>query len=86
MSQPPDPREAWPEGAVLDRAMDAAFHEAVRRHRAGNVPMVMWENGEMRHVSPFDIPLPGEDRPRTPELRVSSAERDAPKRRAQGGD
>ena len=56
---------AWPDGAALDRAMHAAFQEAVRQHRAENVPLVMWQDGEVRHVSPFDIPLP-EDSPRLP--------------------
>ena len=82
MSNPAERSEAWPEGAVLDRAMDTAFHDAVRRHRAANVPMVMWVDGEVKHVSPFESPLPGEDLPRAPELQVS----DSSKRRAQGGD
>jgi hypothetical protein len=86
MSHPVDMPEVWPEGTVLDRAMDAAFHDAVRRHRAANIPMAMWENGEVRHVSPFDIPLPGEDLPRTGALRSRGAEGQAPGRMARGGD
>jgi hypothetical protein len=82
MSKPMETTDTWPEGAALDRAMDAAFYDAVRRHRAANVPLVMWVDGESKHVSPFEIPLPGEDLPRAPELRVS----DSPKRRVQGGD
>jgi hypothetical protein len=74
----------WPEASALDRAMDVAFMDAVRRHRAANVPMVMWENGEVKHVSPFEIPLPGEDRPRPAELSVASSE--VSRRRALGGD
>lgn len=80
MSKPGNATRGWPEGAALDRAMDAAFHEAVRRHRAANEPLVMWVNGESKHVSPFEILLPGEDLPRAPELRVSRL----PKRRAHG--
>lgn len=61
-------------GAAVDRAVEAAFAEAVRRHRAAGVPMAMWEDGAVKLVSPFDIPLPGED------------PADLPKRRAQGAD
>jgi hypothetical protein len=63
--------EIWEDDERIQGALDEAFHSAVRRHRAGNVPMVMWENGEVREVSPFDIPLP--DDPAEP-----------PKRRAAG--
>jgi hypothetical protein len=61
-------------GAAVDRAVEAAFADAVRRHRAAGVPMAMWENGAVKMVSPFDIPLPGEE------------PADAPKRRVQGAD
>jgi hypothetical protein len=74
MSKPTDGAVPWPAGDDLDQAMESAFHEAVRRHRAANEPMVMWEEGEVRHVSPFEIPLPGEDLPRAPNTRVASPE------------
>lgn len=63
--------EVWYDDARMQRALDLAFHDAVRRHRAANVPVVMWQDGEVREVSPFDIPLP--DDPVEP-----------PKRRATG--
>ena len=56
----------WNDDARIQAAVDLAFHDAVRRHRAANVPLVMWENGEVLEVSPFDIPLPG-DPPESPE-------------------
>jgi hypothetical protein len=68
-----DFREKWRDGKAIDRVMDAAFQTAVRRHRAANVPMTMWQDGQVREVSPFDIPLP--DDPPEP-----------PKRRAHAGD
>jgi hypothetical protein len=68
-----DFRQKWRDGTAIDRVMDLAFQDAVRRHRAANVPMAMWEDGEVVHVSPFDIPLP--DDPEEP-----------PRRRAQAGD
>ena len=46
------------EGSTVDRAVQAAFYDAVRRHRQGNVPMVFWEDGRVVHRSPFDIPIP----------------------------
>lgn len=66
-------RQKWRDGKVIDHAMDLAFYDAVRKHRAANVPMAMWLDGEVREVSPFDIPLP--DDPAEP-----------PKRRASAGD
>jgi hypothetical protein len=71
--------ETWPEGAALDGAMEAAFHDAVRRHRAADVPMVMWQGGEVRHVSPFDIPIP-EDGPRAVGPRSTLAHPAVPRR------
>jgi hypothetical protein len=65
--------EVWRDDARMQAVLDRAFQEAVRRHRAANVPMAMWEDGEVVHVSPFDIPLP--DDPTEP-----------PKRRAHAGD
>jgi hypothetical protein len=64
--------KVWQDDARMQAALDDAFRNAVRRHRAANVPMVMWEDGEVREISPFDIPLP--DDPTDP-----------PMRRAQGG-
>lgn len=58
MSNDQELRQQWREGMVIDGAMGEAFYAAVRRHRAGNVPMAIWENGQVREVSPFDIPLP----------------------------
>lgn len=50
------------DGRAVDRAVDAAFYEAVRRHRQGNVPILVRKNGEPTLISPFDVPLP-EDEP-----------------------
>lgn len=62
--------DVWRDDARMQRALDEAFHSAVRRHRAGSVPIVMFENGEVREVSPFDIPLP-EDPPEPPKRRAA---------------
>lgn len=64
--------EVWNDDARMQAALDRAFHTAVRRHRVGNVPMVMWENGEVVEVSPFLIPLPDDptDPPEPPKRRA----------------
>lgn len=64
--------EVWNDDARMQAALDRGFYDAVRRHRAANVPMVTWEDGEVKEVSPFDIPLPEDP--------------DPPTRHAQGAD
>lgn len=62
------PRAANPgDGARVDRALRDGFADAIRRHRDANVPMAIWENDQVRLVSPFDLPLPGESPPDGPE-------------------
>lgn len=62
------------DGASVDRATQAAFADAVRRHREAGVPMAMWETGAAKVVSPFDIPLPGEDPAEVPRRQVQGAD------------
>jgi hypothetical protein len=45
---------------AIDEAFGLAFGDAVRRHRAGNVPLVLWRNDRIEHVDPWEIKLPGE--------------------------
>ena len=45
---------------AIEDAMRLAFGDAVRRHRAGGVPMVLWRNDRIEHVDPWEIKLPGE--------------------------
>jgi hypothetical protein len=59
------------DGTAVDRAVEAAYYDAVRRHRAAGVPMAMWEDGQVRMVSAFDIVLPEE---RIPDTLVRGAE------------
>ncbi len=53
-------RELMREGAV-DRAMDAAFADAVRRHRLHRVPISVRKDGKIVQVDPFEIHLPEDD-------------------------
>lgn len=57
------PEEIADIGARMDRAARAAAADAIRRHRAANVPMAIWENERVRLVSPFDLPLPEDSMP-----------------------
>jgi hypothetical protein len=53
-------RALMEEGAI-DRAVDAAFVEAVRRHRLHRVPISVRKDGKIVQVDPFDIALPEDD-------------------------
>lgn len=48
------------DGEKMDRAVRLAFADAIRRHREANVPMAIWEDEQVKLVSPFDLPLPEE--------------------------
>ena len=59
---PVDIGAAWKDGRAVDRAVNAAFYEAVRRHRQAGVPILVRKDGRPVEVSPFDIPLPEDER------------------------
>jgi hypothetical protein len=65
-----DVQEAFESGERIDRAMDRAFFAAVRLHRLHGVPMALWEDGKVRQVDPFIIPLPEEEGGPRPGVRV----------------
>ena len=62
------------DGAAMDRAVRDGFADAVRLHREANLPMAIWENEQVRLVSPFDIPLPGEAPGEVPRRHVQGAD------------
>jgi hypothetical protein len=62
------------DGAAMDRAVRDGFADAVRLHSEANLPMAIWENEQVRLVSPFDIPLPGEDPAEVPRRHVHGAD------------
>ncbi|MEO7144634.1 MAG: hypothetical protein ABI165_14140 [Bryobacteraceae bacterium] len=43
--------------------MKLAFHDAVRRHRQGRVPMVFWKDGKVVEIPGEQIPLPEDETP-----------------------
>lgn len=44
-------RDRW----GIERVGIAAAREAARLHRFNNVPMAVWENGQVAHISPDDF-------------------------------
>jgi hypothetical protein len=46
------------DGEKTDRAVRLASTDAIRRHRNASVPMAIWEDEQVKLVSPLDIPLP----------------------------
>ena len=54
------------DGEKVDRAAHEASGDAIRRHREANVPMAIWEDEQVKLVSPFDVPLPEEVVPEAP--------------------
>lgn len=61
MTQAHEARDAdTRDGEKMDRAVMLAFADAIRRHREGIVPMAIWEDEQVKLVSPFGIPLPEE--------------------------
>jgi hypothetical protein len=60
------------DGAVIDRAIEAAFARTVRRHRQLGLPLIVWRNGRVMEVSASDIALQDDGQlatPNTPVLR-----------------
>ncbi len=49
------------ESGAVERAARAAFFDAVRLYRQANLPLVMWKDGKVDLVSPFDVTLPEEE-------------------------
>lgn len=68
------PTANFEDGARMDHAVQAGFADAVRLHRENDLPMAIWENEQVRLVSPWDIPLPGEDPAELPRRHVQGAD------------
>jgi hypothetical protein len=62
MAETPQASEA-DDGARMDRAVRDGFADAIRLHREADLPMAIWENEQVRLVSPFDIPLSDDSSP-----------------------
>lgn len=53
--------QAIDDDAAIQAALDRAFRKAVLEHRRAGLPMVFWENGQIVHVDPDQVPLPEVD-------------------------
>ena len=52
---------AFAEGTPIDRALEAAVREALRRHKQAGNPIVEWRDGEIYWIKPEEIEIPEED-------------------------
>lgn len=57
----PDLIEVLKDGREIDAALERAGRDAIRRHKRGGVPLVIWKDGQVVHVPPEELPdLPDE--------------------------
>ena len=54
------------DGTALDRAMVRTHRAVILRHRQDGVPLVLWRDGQVVEVDPFDVELPVVDEPGGP--------------------
>ena len=50
-----DMQRIWDEGTLIDDALQAAFREAIRQHKASGRPMVFWEDGRIVKLSAEEV-------------------------------
>jgi hypothetical protein len=57
MSRPParDIAKIFREGTLIDKALERAAHEAMLAHKRAGVPLVVWKDGKVVHVSPDEF-------------------------------
>jgi NCAIR mutase (PurE)-related protein len=48
-------REMDGEGELIDRLMDRAARDALRKHKRLGVPVVVWQDGKMVELQPDEI-------------------------------
>ena len=49
------------DGTAIDRAIERAGYDVVRRHRQLGVPLVMWQYGRVVEVPPESVRIPDDD-------------------------
>lgn len=52
----PDLTEILKDGRDIDAALERAGRDAIRRHKRGGVPLVIWKDGRVVHVPPEELP------------------------------
>jgi hypothetical protein len=53
-----DVRRMLEDDAALDASIRAALAETIIRHRRHDVPLAVWRDGRVQHVSADDVALP----------------------------
>ena len=43
------------EGTAIDQALKRALREAIQKHKQFGMPMIIWEDGEMKSISPEEM-------------------------------
>jgi hypothetical protein len=56
-----DPGTILQDGAAIDRAIEMAGYDVVRRHRQLGAPLVLWRDGRVVEVPPESVPIPDDD-------------------------
>jgi hypothetical protein len=60
-----DPRKdidaVFAEGVEIDRALQGAVREAIRRHKLLGNPIATWRDGEVVWIEPDEIDIPEDD-------------------------
>jgi hypothetical protein len=56
-----DPIKVWRDGAAINRAITLAHGDVIRRHRAFDIPLVIWRDGRVQSVDPHTYPIPDPD-------------------------
>ncbi len=46
------------DGTAIDRAMVRTHRAVILRHRQLGLPLVIWRDGQVAEVDPFDVELP----------------------------
>jgi hypothetical protein len=47
---------------AIEAAVRRGFYKAVIKHRQANVPMIFVRDGKIVEVSPFDVPIPSDNK------------------------
>ncbi|MGA2590894.1 MAG: hypothetical protein ABSH32_13325 [Bryobacteraceae bacterium] len=56
ISQEKDIGQIFRDGTAIDEALEQAYRQAIREHRASGVPMSFWENGKIVEIPADQLP------------------------------
>ncbi len=52
--------ELFADGAAIDRAMQRAVRQALEDHKRAGLPIVVWQDGQIKWLQPHEIPVAAE--------------------------